>query len=180
MADRSGETATQRICIGAIAGVHGVRGAVRIKSFTENPAALAAYDGLVDEQGRPVRLSIREVRTDLLIATIEGVNDRDAAEALKGTRLYVAREALPDAGEDEYYHADMIGLAVERADGSSLGTVTAVQDFGGGDILEIATEHGSALIPFTREIVPVVDIKGGRLVVDPPPGLPGLEPEDGA
>ncbi len=178
MAERPEDSSTQRICVGAIAGVHGVRGAVRIKTFTEQPAALADYPGLADEQGRPVHLSIMEIRADLLIAAVEGVNDRDAARSLKGTRLYVSRGELPEAGEEEYYHADLVGLAVERVDGDALGTVKAVHDFGAGDILEVATKDGTLMLPFTRETVPVVDFVNHRLVVDPPAGLPGLEPED--
>jgi len=179
VAERSEDSSTQRVCVGAIAGVHGVRGAVRIKTFTEQPAALADYHRIDDEQGRPVRLSIKEVRADLLIAFVEGVDDRDAAQALKGTRLYVLRDELPEADEDEYYHADLVGLTVERLDGGVLGAVKAVHDFGAGDILEVATEHGPLMLPFTREIVPTVDITGRRVVADPPPGLPGLEPENG-
>jgi len=179
VAERSEDSSTQRVCVGAIAGVHGVRGAVRIKTFTEHPAALADYSGLVDEQGRPVRFSIKEVRGDLLIVALEGVDDRNAAQALKGTRLYVARDELPEAGEEEYYHADLLGLVVERLDGDTLGTVKAVHDFGAGDILEVATEHGALMLPFTRDAVPTVDLAGRRLVADPPPGLPGLDLENG-
>ncbi len=180
MAERPEESATQRVCVGAVAGVHGVRGAVRIKTFTEQPAALADYPGLADEHGRPVRLLIKEIRADLLIASVEGVDDRDAAQALKGTRLYVPRDELPDAEAEEYYHADLVGLTVERVGGEVLGTVKAVHDFGAGDILEVATQGETLMLPFTREAVPVVDLVSRRLVVDPPPGLPGLEPEDGA
>ena len=179
MADRREDTSTQRICVGAIAGAQGVRGAVRIKSFTEDPAALADYTGLIDEQGRSVSLSVKEVRADLLIAGLDGVTDRDAAQALEGTRLYVTRDELPDLGDEQYYHADLVGLAVERIDGEALGTVEAVHDFGAGDILEIATPDGVVMLPFTREAVPLVDMAKRRLVVDPPPGLPGLEAENG-
>ena len=150
----------------------------RIKTFTETPAALTDYAGLTDEQGQTVRLSVKEVRADLLIATIEGVGDRDAAQALKGTRLYIPRAALPEAGEEEYYHADLIGLAVERVGGVPIGVVKAVHDFGAGDVLEIAAEHETLMLPFTRDAVPEVDLANGRLVVDPPPGLLGSDPED--
>lgn len=180
MADRAEDTSTQRVCVGAVAGVHGVRGAVRIKTFTEDPKALADYSGLTDDRGHSVRLKIREVRNDLLIAAIEGVNDRDAAQALKGTRLFVPRAALPEAGTDEYYHADLVGLSVETADGAPFGRIQAVHDFGAGDVLEIAGEHGVVMVPFTRETVPEVNVSAGRVVIDPPPGLPGIEAEDGA
>lgn len=178
MADRSEDTSAQRVCVGAIAGAQGVRGALRIKSFTEDPAALADYAGLSDEQGRPVRLSVKEVRSDLLIVAIDGVNDRDAAQALKGTRLYVSREELPEVGEEEYYHADLIGLAVKQVDGADLGQVKAVHDFGAGDILEISGPDGLVLVPFTREAVPIVDIANRQVVVDPPPEVSESEPED--
>jgi 16S rRNA processing protein RimM len=164
----------QTICVAAIAGAQGVRGAVRIKSFTEDPAAIGALSGLADEHGRPVRLTVSETRGDRLIARIEGVGDRDAAQALKGTRLYIPRAALPDAAEDEFYHADLIGLAVETLDGTVLGAVKAMHDFGAGDIVEITGDDGAFLMPFNSASVPHVDLAGRRMVVDPPPGLPGL------
>ena len=179
MAGDSEETATQRICVGAIAGAQGVRGAVRIKTFTEEPRGISAYGGLTDERGHPIEISVKELRGDLVIAAVEGVNDRDAAQALKGTRLYVPRTALPETGTEEFYHADLLGLAVETVDGTPFGKVQAVHDFGAGDVLEIATDGRTVMVPFTREAVPDVDLGAQRLVVDPPPGLPGFEPEDG-
>lgn len=179
MADRAEDSSTQRVCVGAVAGVHGVRGAVRIKTFTEQPKALAEYSGLTDDRGRAVHLNIKEVRNDLIIAAIDGVDDRDAAQALKGTKLFVPRAALPEAGTDEYYHADLVGLAVEMMDGAPFGRVQAVHDFGAGDVLEIVGENGTVMVPFTREAVPQIDISAGCVVVDPPPGLLDAEREDG-
>ncbi len=179
MADRSEDTATHRICVGAIAGAHGVRGAVRIKTFTEEPRGLAAYGGLTDERGNSIDIAIKELRGDLVIAVLSGVKDREAAQALKGTRLYVPRSALPETGTEEFYHADLVGLAVETVNGSAFGTVQAVHDFGAGDVLEIAVGHRTVMVPFTRDAVPEIDIGAQRVVIDPPPGLPGFEPEDG-
>jgi 16S rRNA processing protein RimM len=107
-----------------------------------------------------------------VLARIAGVADRDAAERLKGVRLYVSRDVLPAPGEEEYYHADLLGLRVDLGDGSELGRIRAVHDFGAGDTLEVMRpEGGVVMVPFTRAVVPVVDLAAGRLVVDPPPGL---------
>ena len=160
-----------RVCLGAIAGVHGVRGLVRVKSFTETPEDIAAYGPLSDEAGeRRFTLTVTGRAKGLLLARIEGVTDRDRAAALKGTRLYAPRAALPALAEETYYHADLIGLAAEDPEGRPLGRVTAVENHGAGDLLEIAGDPGGGplLVPFTRAAVPVVDLAGGRLVVDPP------------
>jgi 16S rRNA processing protein RimM len=159
------------VLLAAIAGAHGVRGLVKLRSFTADPADVTAYGPLFDEQGRRYVVHVRgQAKADLL-AEIEGVGDRDAASALKGTRLYVARDALPDPDDEEFYHADLIGLAAEAADGRALGRVAAVHNHGAGDILEIQPAEGrSELVPFTRDAVPVVDIPGGRVVVTEWPG----------
>lgn len=159
--------------MGVITGAHGVRGEVRVKSFTAEPAAIAAYGPLEDERGaRRLSLAIAGTVRGMLIVRIDGVADRDAAERLKGTRLFLPRAALPQPAEEEYYHADLIGLAVVLKDGGVLGRVRAVHDFGAGDSLEVEKEDGGVvMVPFTETVVPVVDIAGGRLVVDPPEGL---------
>jgi 16S rRNA processing protein RimM len=162
-----------RVCVGAIAGAQGVRGAVRIKSFTAVPEDVAAYGPVEDESGQR-RLTLRLVghAKGVVIGKIAGIDDRDAAEAMKGMRLYVARSALPAAGEEEYYHADLLGLTAELPDGTVLGQVRAVHDYGAGDSIEVMRAvGGTVLVPFTRAAVPVVDLAGGRLVVDPPAGL---------
>lgn len=162
------------VCLGAIAGAYGVTGAVRIRSFTAAPEDIAAYGALSDESGgRVFEIKVTGMSRLQVVAEIEGVADRAAAEALKGTRLYVARECLPAPEADEYYHHDLIGLAVELAGGERLGTVAAVHDFGAGDMIEVARADGGAalLVPFTRELAPVVDLAAGRLVLAPPPGL---------
>jgi 16S rRNA processing protein RimM len=162
-----------RICLGIVAGAHGVAGAVRIKSFAEIPEDIARYGRLEDESGAR-RFSVRVLGSGkgVVIAHLSGIDDRDRAEALRGARLYLPRAALPPPGEEEYYHADLIGLAAEDADGTKLGEVCAVHDFGAGDVLELAREGAPAvLVPFTRAVVPVVDLVRRRLVIDPPPGL---------
>ena len=165
--------AAKRICVGVITGAHGVRGAVRVKSFTAEPEDVARYGPLEDESGER-HLSLRLVGNakGVVIARLAGVADRDRAEGLRGLRLYLPRAALPPAADDEYYHADLIGLEAALADGTALGHVRAVHDFGAGDTLEIERPTGPpAMVPFTRAIVPVVDLAAGRLVLDPPPGL---------
>lgn len=160
-----------RVCVGQFAGAHGVRGQVKLRSFTEDPAAVVSYGPLSDEEGRrSFRVTLAGTAKDAFLARVDGVTTREAAEALTGLRLYVERSALPDTGdEDEFYHADLIGLRAELADGSPFGTVKAVYDFGAGDVLEIRTVAGILdLLPFTQACVPVVDVAGGRIVVSPP------------
>ena len=157
------------VVLGAIAGAHGVRGEVKVKTFTETPGAIAAYGPLTgDPGGRGFRLKgVRTVK-DGVVARLDGVEDRDAAEALKGTRLCVSRAALGDPDEeDSFFHVDLVGLRAEDETGTTLGTVTAVHAFGAGDMLDVRLgETGtSVLVPFRRETVPVVDVKGGRVVV---------------
>lgn len=169
-----------RACVAAVAGAKGLGGAVRLKTFTADPAAVAGFAALEDDAGRPVRLTVLERRAEVTIAAIEGVGDRAAAEALRGTRLYVARADLPPAGADEFYHVDLIGLAATLAGGSNaghvVGRVAAVHDFGAGDVIEIrGPGDASVMLPFTRETVPEVALAEGRLTIDPPPGLPGLD-----
>ncbi len=172
----------ERLCVGVVTGARGLKGEVRIKSFTAEPDGIADYAPITDESGqRQFRLTIVGHHKDQLVVRIDGVADRDAADALNRTHLYVPRHVLPVPAEDEYYHADLIGLTVEAPDGTPLGRVKAVHDFGAGDILEIRDADGrEALIPFSRAVVPVVDLDGGRLVVDPPPGLLDERPADDA
>lgn len=170
--------ATQ-VCLGAVAGAHGVRGEVRVLVFTAEPEAIGDYGDVATEDGaHKFDLTVvRRLPRGMVLARLEGVEDRDAAEALKGVRLYVPRDRLPPPQDGEYYHADLIGLAARMVDGAFLGTVTAVHNFGGGDVLEFSTGKGaSVMLPFTPDIVPEVDIDGGTITVDPPPGAL----EDGA
>lgn len=157
------------VCLGAIAGAWGVQGAVRLKSFCAEPAAIAGYGPLVTEDGRSFGVKLLKPVAGGLAARLTGVTTREQAEALKGTRLHATRERLPELGDDEYYHADLIGLEVVDTGGAVLGRVRSVNDHGAGDILEIAAPGGrEILLPFTRAVVPTVDIAAGRIVADPP------------
>jgi len=158
---------SMRLCLGAISGARGVQGEVRIKTFTAEAMDIAAYGPLSDEAGtREVIIASAKPSKEGVVAMIKGVADRDAAEALKGLRLYVDRAALPETVEDEYYHADLIGLRVELEDGTLVGKVTALNDFGAGDVVEIERENaGPVVLPFTRETVPVVSLAEGRIVI---------------
>ena len=163
----------KRVCVGAVAGAHGVRGAVRIKSFTADPKDIARYGALEDESGeRHFTLRLTGAGKGVLIGHLSGIGDRNQAEAARGLRLYLDRAVLPPTGEDEYYHADLIGLDAVLSDGTPIGPVRAVHDYGAGDTLEIArAEAPPLMVPFTRAVVPSVDLAAGRLVIDPPPGL---------
>lgn len=160
----------RRVCLGVIAGAHGVKGLVKVKPFTETPQGLAAYGPLSDEPGgRRWTVTFKGEQKGVALLALEGVADRNAAEALKGVRLYVERDRLPPADEDEVYHADLIGLAAETLGGKSLGRVLAVHNFGAGDLIEVGEDKKrSQLYPFTREVVPELDLEGGRIVIDPP------------
>lgn len=165
----------KRLLLGHITGAHGVRGEVRIRTYTQAPKAIGAYGPLQDEAGAR-RFTITDLRVakDGVVARINGVGDRDSAEALKGTPLYVERAVLPDeGGEDEFYQADLVGLVAVSTDGAALGQIVAVQNFGAGDLLEIrpATGGDTFLIPFTRDIVPDIDLEAGWLLLEPPEGL---------
>ena len=155
----------RRILVGEIGRPHGVRGLVKIRAYTEDPAALSAYGPLTDEAGA------RHYAVTLLaegLARIEGVADRDAAARLTGTKLYVERDRLPVTEEDEFYLADLEGLRAVGQDGAEVGRVRAVEDHGGGAFLVLDTARGERLVPFTRAAVPEVDVAGGRVVVVPP------------
>lgn len=178
---------SDRVAIGRFGAAHGVRGEVRLKSYTGDPAAVRSYGPLEAEDGR--RFVITHARAaagssspDMLVVRVEGVADRNMAETLNGIELTVPRSRLPAPEEDEFYHADLVGLFALTTDGTELGTVIAVHNHGAGDIVEIAPRRGpSLLVPFTRAIVPEVDLAGGRLVIDPPPGLlDGDDEGDGA
>lgn len=161
--------ASDQVCVGAIAGAFGVRGEVRLKSFTAEPRAIADYGPLTTEDGaRSFTVTLTRPVTGGLGARLSGVTTREQAEALRGTTLWVARSALPSLPDDEFYHADLIGLTVFDPGGAILGRVKAIHDHGAGDILEITGEAGSILLPFTRATVPTVDLKAGRIIADPP------------
>ena len=170
------------VCVGKIAGAHGVRGQVRIASYTDDPADIGSYGPLQDESGKTqFTVTVTGMSKGQVVATIGGINDRSAAEALRGVSLFVSRSSLPPADEDEFYFEDLVGLRAKTVSGKDLGTVIAVEDFGAGPLLEVGKPRAkSAYVPFTLEIVPKVDLAKKLVVIDPPPGL--LEPvpeEDG-
>ena len=170
---------TKRVCLGVVTGAHGVQGAVRIKSFTEVAEDIGHYGPLTDDTGqRSFDLHLLGAAKGVVIARVAGVEDRRQAEAMRGLRLYLARSALPETTAEEYYHADLIGLEAVLSDGTPVGRVRAVYDFGAGDTLELARPGAPpVMVPFTRAVVPVVEPAVGRLVLDPPPGLlDGNEP----
>lgn len=171
-----------RVCLGIVVGAHGVDGLIRVKSFTADADDIAAYGPVTDETGtRRLRLAVAGHVHGAVLVRLEGVTTRDEAQALRGMRLYVSRDVLPTLeDEEEYYYADLVGLAAENPQGTALGCVKAIHNFGAGDVIELQGEKGALLLPFTREVVPVVDLAGGRLVVNPPRELIVGQDEDEA
>jgi len=161
----------ERVCLGQIGAAHGLRGEVRLHSFTADPAAIASYGPLESEDGRIFEIATMRPAKDHFVVTLAGVADRDAAARLVNIKLYVPRERLPAPDEpDEYYHADLIGLAVVDLSGLKLGTVVAVHNFGAGDLIEVLPDEGgkTELLPFNEAHVPMVDVAAGKIVVAPP------------
>jgi 16S rRNA processing protein RimM len=161
----------ERVCLGQIGAAHGLRGEVRLHSFTADPAAIASYGPLESEDGRIFEIAAMRPAKDHFVVTLAGVADRDAAARLVNIKLYVPRERLPVPDEpDEYYHADLIGLAVVDPSGVKLGTVVAVHNFGAGDLIEVLPDEGgkTELLPFNEAHVPMVDVAAGKIVVAPP------------
>lgn len=161
---------SDRVCVGAIAGAFGVAGEVRLKSFCAEPEAMAAYGPLWTEDGtRSFTVRLTRPVAGGLGARLAGVATKEQADALRGTTLWADRARLPSLPDDEFYHADLIGLAVQDTGGAVLGRVTAVHNHGAGDVLEIARPGGKTLLlPFTRAVVPTVDLTAGKIVADPP------------
>lgn len=149
---------------------HGVRGAVKLTVFAEDPLGLKRYNPFETRDGRRFKLKSVKPIGKAIVAEVEGVADRNAAEALRGVELFVPRRRLPRPDEDEFYHVDLIGLEAVTVTGEPLGRVKSVNDYGAGDILEIVGTR-TVLVPFTRAIVPEVDLAAGTLLVDPPAGL---------
>jgi 16S rRNA processing protein RimM len=165
----------QKICIARIGAAHGVHGAVKLWTFTADPFAVRRYGPLSTEDGtRRFEIATAREAKGHLVATLKGVTTRDEAERLNGLELYVAREKLPATDEGEYYHADLIGLAAVNVANEPLGRVTAIHNFGAGDIIEIAPPQGpTMLLPFTNAVVPTVDLAGGRVVIELPQEIEG-------
>ena len=160
-----------RVCLGQIGGAHGVRGEVRLRSFTADPAAIVSYGPLETEDGRVIEIESLRPAKDHFVATLSGVADRNAAERLVNIKLYVPRDRLPPPAEpDQFYYADLVGLAAIDRAGKPLGTVVAVHNFGAGDLIELRLEEGgrTELLPFDAATVPEVDLAAGRLVIELP------------
>jgi 16S rRNA processing protein RimM len=166
------ESKPARVCLGIIVGSKGLRGEVKVKSYTDDPQDVAAYGPVFTDDNRTLTLTATGSGKGVVIAKVDGVDDRTQAEALKGLKLHVDRSALPPPGADSLYQADLVGLQAERTDGESLGTVVAFHNFGAGDVMEVQSDGGeSVLIPFTEEAIAEVDMTGHRILVTPMPGL---------
>ncbi|WGW04265.1 ribosome maturation factor RimM [Tropicibacter oceani] len=162
------------VCVGAFSGAFGVHGEVRLKSFTADPLAIADYAPLTLEDGSgSYDIQITREINNGFAARVTGIATKEQADALRGTRLFAPRDRLPSLPDDEYYHADLIGVAVFDAGGAPLGTVKSVQNHGAADLLELAIpgQSKTVLLPFTMAVVPTVDLAAGRIVADPPEGL---------
>lgn len=165
MAARADE---QRICVARLGAAHGVRGEMRLWSFTADPAAVADYGPFETADGRVIEIEALRPARDFFVARLKGVADRDAAERLRNAELFVPRARLPAPQDaDEYYHADLVGLAVVDAAGKALGRVVALHNFGAGDIVEVrrAEANDTVMLSFTQDVVPQIDVAGGRIVV---------------
>jgi 16S rRNA processing protein RimM len=160
----------REVLLAAVIGAQGLKGAVKVKLFTAVPEALSSYGPLHDARGRKYEITaFRAGKPGEAVICFSGIADRNAAEALKGVELFVPRGALPATAEDEFYHADLIGLEAQDSEGRVLGKVAAIHNYGAGDVMEIARPDGdSVLLAFTRETVPTIDIAGGRIVVAVP------------
>jgi 16S rRNA processing protein RimM len=160
----------KRICVAQIGAAHGLKGEVSLRSYTEDPSAIGRYGALESEDGAR-RFDITHLRAakDRFIARLRGVDDRNAAEALRNTRLYIDRDRLPATDEDTFYHADLIGLTAVDTSGAPFGEVIALHDFGAGDIIEVRrADNSTAMFPFTEAVVPTIDIAAGRVTIIPP------------
>lgn len=169
------------VCVGIIGAAHGVRGEVRVKSYTEDPKAIGAYGDLTDKTGRTVfkLAALRALKDDMLVVRLAGVDNREDAERLTGVELFARREQLPPPADDEFYHDDLVGLEALSREGDRLGRVVALRNFGAGDILEIAPPAGgeTLLLPFTKAVAVEIDLGGGRIVIAPPNEIEGDVPD---
>ncbi len=165
------------ILLGVVVGAHGLKGEVKVRTFTQTPDRLGAYGPLHGKDGRIFIVdAVRAVDAASAIARFEGMASREGAEALKGLELYVARAALPEAEAEEFYHADLVGLRAEDEEGRLIGHIRGIHNFGAGDVLDIEKPDGSdALLPFAREFVPIVDVRSGRVVIAVPEEIEAQE-----
>ncbi len=173
----------RKICVGMIMGAHGVRGLIRLRSFTEDPETIREFKALTDESGeRSFAFRIKSTAKDFFIAEIDGLKNKEEADALGRTKLYVPRTALPKTKKTEYYEADLLGLKVQDGKGQSFGSVMGVHNYGGGPFLEIGNSKiDSFMLPFTNALVPEVDVKAGLVTIAPPEGwMKEEKPEESA
>jgi 16S rRNA processing protein RimM len=171
----------QRVCVARIGAAHGVRGEVKLWPFTADPMAVTRYGELSAEDGRSFAIEAVRPAKDFLVARLKGVSDRTQAEQLRNTDLFVPRDRLPAPAEEEFYHADLIGLPVEDTHGVALGSIVAVHNFGAGDLLEIRPPDGgdTVMVLFTADTAPVIDVAGRRIVLDPPQVREDVSPPEG-
>ena len=181
------ETKEEKVCLGVIVGARGIKGDVKVKAFTDQPEDIAAYGPVETDDGERFTLTVTGQAKGVVVVRIEGVTNRNGAEALKGQQLYVDRNTLPKTeDEDEYYHADLVGLAVVDETDTECGTVIALYNFGAGDVIDIRRPAGhTLLLPFTAEAVPMIDVSAGRIVVSSAAvamaeAAPESPPENGA
>ncbi|MXW84946.1 MAG: 16S rRNA processing protein RimM [Boseongicola sp. SB0667_bin_21] len=163
-----------RVCVGAITGAFGIKGEVRLKSFCAEPESIASYGPLSSEDGTTTwNLQLVRPSRNGFVGRLSGVTTKEEADALRGTKLHVARSRLPELPEDEFYNADLVDLLVLDTGGSELGRVTAVLNHGAGDLQEISQNNAGPgiLLPLTRTNVPTIDLTSGHIVIDPPDGL---------
>jgi 16S rRNA processing protein RimM len=170
-----------KLCVGLISGAHGIRGQVRLRSFTDDPESIFDYKPLMSEDGeREFKLEPKGINKDQFIVEVEGVADRNGAEALRGTKLFVERLKLPKPKKNQYYDADLIGLAAKDGQGKDYGKILAVHNYGAGPFLEIGTnKKDSFMLPFTDACVPGVDVAGGFALIAPPEGWLDKNEEEG-
>jgi 16S rRNA processing protein RimM len=159
----------REVLLGVVIGAQGLKGELKVKTFIQSPDKLGAYGPLHTKDGKSFRASVVRGTKDGAVVALDGVNDRNAAEALKGAELYVPRSALPQQDADEFYHADLIGLRAEDTEGRAMGTVRALHNFGAGNVIELVRDDGDEVfLPFTREVAQKIDIEGGRIVIAAP------------
>ncbi|KZL20101.1 Ribosome maturation factor RimM [Pseudovibrio axinellae] len=179
-------TPEDRILMAQIGAAHGIRGEVRVKPFGDDPLSFGDYGKLESEDGnRKFKVKRARVQKNVVVTKFEGVNDRNEAEALNGLKLYIAREKLPETeDEDEFYHTDLIGLKAVNENGDVIGTVLTLLNFGAGELIEVAPKSGNSLMfPFTKAVVPVIDLDEGYMEIHAPTGFyeeGEKEPEDGS
>lgn len=183
MSKRPPASTEQRVCVARVGAPHGVRGEVKLWSFTQDPFAVADYGALESEDGKRT-FAIETLRSakDFLVARFEGVADRNAAERLRNLDLYVPRDRLPPVeDDDEFYVADLVGLAAHDPSGARIGQIAAIHNFGAGDLIELKLDgmRDTVFLPFTEAVVPQVDVAGGKVVIDRPAEIGSQQEEEG-